>query len=614
MRLKPAPPKGPESSQAAAGAVKVVVAYALFAGLWILLSDQVVEVLIQDRAKMVLVSMLKGWLFVAFTSLLLFVLVTRFGLRLAAREQDLQRQREERAQAERTFQQNEETLQALASGAHDALVESERRFTTAFQFVPVGLGITRLQDSVILTVNEAFLRIFGYAREELEGTRFNALAFWPDPEVRASHLRELKQGGKVVNREAEGLRKDGSIVKVVFSAEIVAMQGVPSLLFAVVDVTDRRLAEEEHRRMAEEMQHAQKLDSLGSLASGVAHDMNNVLAAIQAVAELLGERLPSDPQTAAGLATIIKATGRGRDLVKGLTNFARKGLREAEPVDLNQIVREEAALLDRTLLQKVKLVIDLETPLPPLWGEASALGSALMNLCVNAVDAMAQGGTLAIRTRSLDGARVELRVEDTGEGMTAEVAKRATEPFFTTKPAGHGTGLGLAMVHGIVKAHGGTLHIQSVPRGGTTIQLQFPSMPRGSAGRKPGRRDLPVRGKALKVLLVDDDELIRASIPAMLENFGHATVTAEGGREALDLLAQGLEVDLVILDLNMPDLSGVETLGPLRDLRPAMPVLVATGFLDAPTAEFLGTHHRVLTLGKPFTMMELDAKIRELCP
>jgi PAS domain S-box-containing protein len=614
MRLKPAPPAGPGSNQASAGAAKVVAAYALFAGLWILLSDKVVELFVPDRATVILVSLLKGWLFVAITSLLLFVLVTRFGRRLAAREQDLQRQREERAQAEQAFQRNEETLQALAVGAHDALLESERRFATAFQFVPVGLGITRLQDSVMLSVNEAFLKIFGYVREEVEGVRFQATAFWPDPEVRAAHLKELQQGGKVVNREAVAQKKDGTRIQVVFSAEIVTMQGVPSLLFAVVDVTARRQTEEEHRRLAEEVQHAQKLDSLGSLASGVAHDMNNVLAAIQAVAELLGDRLASDPQAAAGLATITKATGRGRDLVKGLTNFARKGLREAEPVDLNQIVREEAALLDRTLLQKVKLIIDLATPLPLLWGEASALGSALMNLCVNAVDAMPKGGTLALRTRALEDGGIELKVEDTGEGMTAEVAKRATEPFFTTKPAGQGTGLGLAMVHGIVKAHGGTLTIQSAMLAGTTIQLQFPALPRGSAGRMADAVPKAAPGRALHVLLVDDDDLIRASIPAILASFGHEAVTAEGGREALDLLERGLPVDLVILDLNMPEMSGVETLGPLRGLRPEVPVLVASGFLDAATAEVLGAYPQLRTLSKPFSMADLDARIRELCP
>ena len=389
------------------------------------------------------------------------------------------------------------------------------------------------------------------------------------------------------------------------------MEGLPSLLSAVVDLTGRRQAEEELR-------HAQKLESLGSLASGVAHDMNNVLAAIQIVAEVMQDGQTRDAETLSGLEVIGKATARGRNLVQSLTNFARKDLNAPEPVDLNQVVREEADLLDRTLLKKVKVAIQLEPGLPALMGERGPLGNALMNLCVNAVDAMPRGGTLTIRTRRLGAEQLELTVEDTGEGMPLQVQARALEPFFTTKPQGKGTGLGLAMVHGIVKAHRGVLQITSNVGVGTVIRATFPALPPAPAPEPMEAAPVEVGSWAgaspggLRILVVDDDELIRASLPAMLEVLGHTPFTAEGGRPALAMLEQGLGLDLVILDMNMPELSGAETLDLLRVLRPQLPVIVATGYLDPESLETVGRHGRLLTLTKPFSMDELQNRVREM--
>jgi CheY-like chemotaxis protein len=319
----------------------------------------------------------------------------------------------------------------------------------------------------------------------------------------------------------------------------------------------------------------------------------------------------ADANLVKALETIEKASNRGRDLVKGLTNFSRKDLREPTRLDLNEMVREEMELLRRTTLQKVELILDLEEPLPAVMGERGTLGSALMNLCVNAVDALPAGGTLALRTRSLPGAKVELAVEDTGLGMTPAVLARAMEPFFTTKAAGKGTGLGLAMVYATVKAHGGKLSLRSQPGRGTEARIQLPALARPGGPGAP--EDVPAQpAGAMRILLVDDDELIRASVPAMVEQLGHQVATAAGGREALDLVATGPELDLVILDLNMPGMDGGETLTRLRRLRPRLPVLIASGHLDPETTTRLKRDGRALSLTKPFTLLELDRKLREL--
>ncbi len=386
---------------------------------------------------------------------------------------------------------------------------------------------------------------------------------------------------------------------------------IVGVIETVTDLTELHRAQEKEKQLEVDLQHTHKLESLGSLAGGVAHDMNNVLAAIQAVSETLHLTHGADAALVRFLDIIDRASARGRDLVKGLTNFARKDLREPKPLDLNALVREESDLLRRTTLQKVEVVLDLEEGLPWVLGEPGPLANALMNLCVNAVDAMPTGGALTLRTRSLPGAHVELAVQDSGVGMTPQVLARATEPFFTTKAMGKGTGLGLAMVYATVKAHGGTLSLQSESGKGTQITLNLPSC----ASTRALKATAPAAGSkapSLEILLVDDDELIRDSLPAMVESSGHHVITAAGGQAALDMIDAGLEIQLVILDLNMPGMNGLETLKQLRQRQPWLPVLLATGHLDADTSRVLQQAGRTLSIAKPYTLEELDQKLQEI--
>jgi PAS domain S-box-containing protein len=387
--------------------------------------------------------------------------------------------------------------------------------------------------------------------------------------------------------------------------EIIGAIGVVS------DISEVRRAEQQQRKLEADLQQTQKLESLGSLAGGVAHDMNNVLAAIQAIAQTLQLTHAADAGLLEALGTIEKASTRGRDLVRGLTNFARKDLKEVQVLDLNALVREEMEILRRTTLQKVDLALELDEAQPQVRGERSSLVSALMNLCVNALEAMPEGGQLTLRTRCLAADQVELSVVDSGQGMAPEVLARAMEPFYTTKPVGQGTGLGLAMVYTTAKAHGGSVAIRSEPGRGTRVILQLPLL---AAGPDPAAlaEAEPARSGRLRILQVDDDELILASVPLMIEAFGHRVSTATGGREALALLAGGLQADLLILDLNMPGMNGEETLREVRRLRPRLPVLLATGFLDAGTEAILQRDGLAWSIAKPFSMAELEAMFHEI--
>jgi len=275
-------------------------------------------------------------------------------------------------------------------------------------------------------------------------------------------------------------------------------------------------------------------------------------------------------------------------------------------------------LLSYTTLSQIDTRLELQESLGLIEGDAGALGHALINLCVNAVDAMPRGGTLTLRTGQRPDQAIELSIEDTGEGMDPEVLRRAIEPFYTTKPQGKGTGLGLAMVYGTVKAHRGTLEITSRPGHGTQVRLGFPPMPHAESDAGPSDAAGPAPdgdSGSLRILLVDDDELIRQSVGPMLETLGHRVASVTGGLEAVAHLERGRAVqdpDLVILDMNMPGLNGAQTLPRLLALRPGLPVLMATGYSDAAIAPLLDGRPNVGSLRKPFSREEIRQKLAAL--
>ena len=378
------------------------------------------------------------------------------------------------------------------------------------------------------------------------------------------------------------------------------------------DVSERTRLQAEHDQLEGQMRQMEKMECLGTLAGGVAHDMNNVLGAILGLASVHQHRAEPHSALARDMNTVAKACQRGSALVKGLLGFARKGLAEERDLNLNEVVREEVALLERTTLQRVRLVTDLAGDLRPMAGDPSALSHALMNLCVNAVDAMPEGGTLTLRTRNEGEDRVILEVADSGWGMTAEVLAKAMDPFFTTKARGKGTGLGLAIVFTTVKTHRGTLDIRSEPGAGTCITLRFPAREQGpEAAEPPIDHKFQRAARPLKVLVVDDDDLIREAVQEILEEMGHLATIAPGGEAALLELEAGLEPDVVILDLNMPGMNGTRALPLLRSLCPGVPVLLATGGLDDRALELVASYPGVTLLAKPFSIRDLQRKLEK---
>jgi PAS domain S-box-containing protein len=507
----------------------------------------------------------------------------------------------ERKAAEEVLLERERTALAL----FENLKESESRYRTQFDLASEGI-ITHTPGGDILEVNEAFARMHGYAREEMLHMWLRDLNL---PGTFRTHPDRLKRllGGEAITFEVKHLHKDGHGFPLEVSASTVTAGGRTVILAFHRDITERKRVEEEKIQLEARLQQAQRMESLGSLAGGVAHDMNNVLGAILGLASANLEIQPEQSRTYRAFETISRAAVRGGEMVKSLLTLARQNPVEERDLDLNAVLREETHLLERTTLAKVRLVMELAPDLRPMRGDASALTHAFMNLCVNAVDAMPEQGSLTIRSRNLDEAWLEVTVEDTGCGMPAEVLARALDPFFTTKPVGKGTGLGLSMVYTTVKAHLGQMELHSQPGQGTRVVIRFPACPTGTLlPEAVAGSHLPSSRPSLRVLLVDDDELIRDAVKELMAVMGHRLDVAACGEEALRKVEAGLRPDVVILDMNMPGLGGTGTIPPLRALLPAVPILVATGRTDQGTLDLVAGCPGLALLPKPFSMTELQ--------
>jgi PAS domain S-box-containing protein len=499
-----------------------------------------------------------------------------------------------------------------------ALRESEARFRLAMEATSDGLWDWNVLTGEVY-YSPAYTRMLGYEphefRERVEA--WEAMIFPEDREKVLGANQACIEGARPSFEVEYRVRtRDGGLKWILGRGKAVERDERGRALRLIgthQDITDRKRTEAQQRRLEAQLQQVQKMESLGSLAGGVAHDMNNVLGAILGLASANLEIHPEESPTYRDFETIAKAAIRGGKMVKSLLNFARQSPAEERELDMNAILQEETHLLARTTLAKVRLQLELAPDLRPIRGDASALTHSFMNLCVNGVEAMQDNGQLTLRTLNVDQDWIEVQVEDTGTGMPREILARALDPYFTTKGQGKGTGLGLSMVYSTVKAHHGQLEIQSEPGRGTLVRIRFPACEAALLPVEPPEQPRPnPKSGAMNVLLVDDDELIQSSMLAILGALGHIATAAASGEEALAKLAAGLEPEVVVLDMNMPGLGGAGTLPRLRALRPTLPVLLATGRADQTALDLVAAHPRVTLLSKPFSMKELQQQLEAI--
>ena len=390
------------------------------------------------------------------------------------------------------------------------------------------------------------------------------------------------------------------------------------------ELAERQRTEEERRGLEQQLRQAQKLEAIGQLAGGLAHDFNNVLVGVSGFAELVRRNgMPRD-QVVDAMEQILRASRRGGDLIKRLLAFARKGRAQQVPVDINRTLDDTIALLSHSIDRRIEIITDLDRDLPPVLGDPAQLANALLNLGLNARDAMPDGGRLTFRTRRrrLDeaaclahptalspGDYVEVTVADTGIGMPPDTVAHIFEPFFTTKEAGVGTGLGLASVWGyVVKSHQGAIDVTSAPGEGTSFTLLFPARDEGVAKRSDTDQYRALPAGEGHVLVVDDEQLIREFTQQALGGLGYRVTTQKDGADAVEWAGaqDGLrDVDLVLLDVVMPRLGGLETFRALRELQPDLRVVMTSGFSQDNVAAECLAGGALAFLPKPFTLEEL---------
>jgi two-component system cell cycle sensor histidine kinase/response regulator CckA len=518
--------------------------------------------------------------------------------------------------------------QAILAQAHDIterlqneenLRQSEERFSKAFRSSPVAITISTRAEGRYVDANEAFLRMLGRRWEEVVGFTANELNVWAFPEDRDKMVLALDRDGRLNALETVFNSKTGGERKVRLSAERIQLNGVPCVLAITSDVT-------EAKRLEDQFRQAQKMEAVGRLAGGVAHDFNNMLSVILGFCDLAQYRTNQEG-TERELNHIKRAAQRAATLTRQLLAFSRQQLLLPRVVNLNDVVHDITPMLLRVLAKDVSLTF---VPVPSLGSVRVDLGQmeqVLMNLVVNASDAMPHGGKLFIETANTEldqayskthpavepGHYVALSVSDTGCGMDPKTLSRIFEPFYTTKPVGEGTGLGLSMVDGVIHQSGGHICVYSEPDRGTTFTVYLPRIEEAAEPLPRVTVELPPEKGTETVLVVEDEQDLRELIVELIESEGYRGLMAENGRSAIAISETYREmIHMLLTDVALPDMSGTVLSTRIKESRPDLKVLYMSGYTGN-----LIAHHGTLTsssafIQKPFTKQGLLTELRRV--
>ncbi|MFH1035606.1 MAG: PAS domain S-box protein [Pseudomonadota bacterium] len=488
--------------------------------------------------------------------------------------------------------------------------------------------ITIVQDGRFVFANRMMLEKTGYSQERIIGAVAWDLVH---PEDRELVGREGRAGGEAPQQESHYefrfITASGQERWLEMQATRIQYKGRPAILGHGIDISARKEAQAEQSRLQQRLEHAQRMEVVGTLAGGISHDFNNMLQAVSGYAQLMLMRSGPDGPQDKYLQGILRACQRSSELVNQLLTFSRRSHPKTRRVDLNQEVGQVARMLERTIPRMISIETSLTQDLKPIQADPTQIEQVLMNLGNNAKDAMPQGGRLLFETCNIyldeqysarqvgvaPGHYVLLKVSDNGLGMSKEVLSRIFEPFYTTKGLGEGTGLGLSTVYGIVKAHQGHITCYSQPGQGTIFKLYLPAEEHGALGEEPAPQELiHLPGGHEMVLLVDDEPALLEVAREMLQQFGYQVLTAGSGEEAPEVLGRrDPPIDLVIMDLGMPGMGGRACLDQVLKLAPGLPVIISTGYSTNGQERELLQAGAAAFLAKPYQMVELLVKVRQ---
>jgi two-component system, cell cycle sensor histidine kinase and response regulator CckA len=484
------------------------------------------------------------------------------------------------------------------------------------------VGLT--PEGLITAWNQGAERLFGYTAAEMVGQPATLLADHPGAEHQADVMARIRHGERGMSYEARRLRKDGSPVDLALTVSPIRDQAGTTIGISAIarDITAAKEAAERQRAVEERTNRAQRMESLGKLAGGVAHDFNNILAIIDNYTEFALDATTGQPEVQADLTQVRTAVKRASNLTSQLLTFTRGDAIQPQDVDVNAAITEVHGLLERTIGQHINLVA-MPSPQPLIvHADPGQLQQVLLNLAINARDAMPDGGTLILEanTAALDGNEINMQpplpagtyarllISDTGQGMSAETAGRIFEPFYTTKPQGKGTGLGLATVYGIVTEAGGSINVYSELGIGTTFRIYLPLVPDPSTVTTAAALPAPPPGNGRTVLVVDDEPALARVVARILSNGGYRVLAAANGFEALALAAEH-GCDVLLTDVIMPEMSGPRLAELLHEHHPGLPVLYMSGYSNGLLGSTHVIDHDIAFIEKPFTAAELLTKL-----
>lgn len=550
------------------------------------------------------------------------------SLQLARDELEKANKSLEQRVAERTSELREEIL--VRKRAEDELYRSRQMLQLVLDNIPQRVFWKDRQFRYIWS-NTSFAKDAGVNDPKgIVGKEDSDLSW----KATASQIREddlfvMQSNTTKMNYEERQTRQDGSVLWVRTNKVPVHDRGgnVIGVLGTYEDITERKRTEKERKELEAQLFQAQKIESIGTLAAGIAHDFNNILSIILGHAFRL-ERLTNDSgKLSERVQAISRAVDRGSRLVQQILTFARKTDVSFEQINLNETITELARMLEETFPRSIELSLQLDSQIPLISADRTQLHQTLLNVCVNARDAMPEGGTIAIKTWQVAGAKMRehfpdatadaylcVQVSDTGSGMDERVRQRAFEPFFTTKEKGKGTGLGLAVVYGIIKSHEGFVDFESETGRGTTFFLYFPVWARPKGISEPGMKtpSHAVGGKET-ILIVEDEAMLREVIKSTLESSGYRVLTAADGEEALELyLSKKKEIGLVFSDIGLPRMSGGDLFAKLRENNPDAKVILAGGYLEPHEKSNLLKRGAKYIMQKPYPHDEMLRRIREV--
>jgi len=499
--------------------------------------------------------------------------------------------------------------------AVDALRRSEEKFASAFDHAPIMITISDLEDGTYRDANAKFYQVTGFSKEEVLGKSSTELG-WISPETRAQLVEVLQRDGRAAGVELETCSKDGTVRQCSYFGEIIEVAGKRQLLSLALDMTEQRELEQ---RLAQ----GEKLQAIGLLAGGIAHDFNNQLSAVLGYAELL-EMKAQDDQVRSFAQKIKVSAKRAAGVTQQLLAFSRKKDSFEVPIRIDRLINEVASILEHSIDKKISIRKNLNASHCTVLGDLSQLQNALLNIAINARDAMPEGGELSFKTdlKVLDerycqerpeelvaGTYLQLQVTDTGTGIEPNNLKKIFDPFFTTKEVGKGTGMGLASAYGTLRSHHGFIEVSSQLGTGTTFSLYLPLYMEQEMAQQLGAKLDLQRGEG-RILLVDDEELVCKVSSAMLKELGYQVTCFPDGEAAFDYYRDNWRnIDLVILDMIMPKLNGMETYAAMKQVNPEIKAIMASGYSGEKQVEEILQQGVIAFISKPMEHKELASTI-----